>query len=145
MRNVVETSWGEKNNMIHTTEMCYTELRKKVIGMCAAAELELVLKKTRDGLHGIFGTHLLDVMLYGSYARGEQQEESDIDVFALVDLNKEDLIKYRRAVSQFSSDIDLEHDVLLSIKLQDAETFYRYGTVLPFFKNVMKEGIRIVQ
>ena len=113
--------------------------------MCAAAELELILKKTRDGLQGIFGTHLLDVMLYGSYARGEQQEESDIDVFALVDLNKEDLIKYRRTVSRFSSDIDLEHDVLLSIKLQDAETFYRYGTVLPFFKNVVKEGIRIVQ
>ena len=113
--------------------------------MCAAAELELVLKKTRAGLHDIFGTHLLDVMLYGSYARGDQQEESDIDVFALVDLSKEELMNYRRTVSRFSSDIDLEHDVLLSIKLQDAETFHRYGSVLPFFRNVMKEGIRIVQ
>ena len=113
--------------------------------MCAAAELELVLKKARAGLQGIFGIHLLDVMLYGSYARGDQHEESDIDVFALVDLSKEELVKYRRTVSEFSSDIDLEYDVLLSIKLQDAETFRRYGAVLPFFKNVIKEGIPVVQ
>lgn len=113
--------------------------------MCTPRELDKVLSKARTGLVSIFGNRLLDVLLYGSCARGEQTEESDIDVFVLVDLSKGELAKYRRAVSDFSSDLDLEHDVLLSIKLQDAETFYRYSQTLPYFKNVIKEGIRIAQ
>lgn len=113
--------------------------------MCGTGELHTLLRKTRSGLSEVFGSRLLDVLLYGSYARGEQDEESDIDVFALVDLSKEELAKYRRKVSDFSSAIDLEYGVLLSIKLQDAETFYHFGKTLPFFQNVVKESIRIVQ
>ena len=113
--------------------------------VCTENELGRILGKTKSGLSDIFGTRLLNVVLYGSYARGEQDAESDIDVMALVDLPKDELARYRRRVSDFSSSIDLEYDVLLSIKLQDAETFNRYSNTLPFFQNVMREGIRIVQ
>ncbi len=109
------------------------------------SELRCVLRRTQAGLADIFGDRLLNVILYGSYARGEQDQESDIDIMALVDLPKEELVRYRRKVSDFSSSVDLEYDVLLSIKLQDAETFRRYGDALPFFRNVRREGIRIVQ
>ena len=40
--------------------------------MCTGWELDVVLNKTKDGLFRIFGKDLLDVLLYGSYARGEQ-------------------------------------------------------------------------
>lgn len=93
----------------------------------------------------MFGEKLENVFLYGSYARGEQTPESDIDVMALVDLPKDVLSRYRRDVSDFSSDIDLEYDVLLSVKLQDTETFNRYRDVLPFYKNVLREGVSVVQ
>lgn len=85
------------------------------------------------------------MILYGSYARGEQTEESDIDVFALVDLSKNELAKYHRIVSEVSSDLDLEYDVLPPIKLQDAEAFQRYTKILPLFRNVVKDGIRITE
>ena len=113
--------------------------------MCTERELRRVLLDTKSGLDDIFGARLQNVILYGSYARGEQDAESDIDVMALVDLPKEELVRYRRRVSDFSSRIDLEYDVLLSIKLQDVETFRRYSDSLPFFQNVIREGIRIVQ
>lgn len=113
--------------------------------MCSKSELQSILSETAVGLADIFGDCLENVLLYGSYARDEQDEESDIDVMALVSLPKNELNQYRRRVSDFSSEIDLRHNVLLSIKLQDTESFRQYADVLPFYKNVIKEGISIVQ
>ena len=112
--------------------------------MTTQDQLMKILIEAKNGLSTIFGSYLDNVLLYGSFARGEQDAESDIDVMALVDMPKEDLAQYRRTVSNLTSDIDLRHDVLLSIKLQDLDTFRRYGAALPFFQNVMREGIRIV-
>ncbi len=112
--------------------------------MCTKSELEMVLSATQSGLREIFGNRLEDVLLYGSYARGDYDSESDIDVMALVDLPKEELSFYRRRVSDFSSEMDLRYNILLSIKLQDTESFHRFGAVLPFYQNVIKEGIRVV-
>lgn len=96
-------------------------------------------------LNDLFGEKLNHLWLYGSYARGDFDAESDVDVMALVDLPKEELAAYRRRVSDISSDLDLRYDVVLSIKLQDTDTFQRFSNTLPFFKNVLKEGISIVQ
>lgn len=113
--------------------------------MCTKSELQTILSITHKYLEGIFGDQLENVLLYGSYARGDNTSESDIDVMALVNMPKEMMYTYRREISDFSSDIDLKYGVLLSIKLQDTETFNRYSSVLPFYKNVIKEGISIVQ
>ena len=91
----------------------------------------------------IFGEKLISVILYGSYARGDYEDFSDIDIMALVDMDKMELGKYRWEVSCFSSDIGLEYDVLLSVKLQDKETFDYWQDALPYFMNVKKEGIVI--
>lgn len=113
--------------------------------MCTKAELKNVLSDTHNGLRNIFGSKLYNVILYGSYARGEETSESDIDVMALVNLPKSELSEYRRQVSDFSSSLDLRYGVLLSIKLQDTDSFNRYGDTMPFFRNVKKEGISVVQ
>lgn len=105
---------------------------------------DMLLHETYDALHAMFGDNLQDVLLYGSYARGDFDEESDVDVMALVNLTREELAKKEREVSGISSDLDLKHDVVLSIVLQDTETFLQYRNALPFFKNVMREGISIV-
>jgi len=113
--------------------------------MCTQGQLKDILNETSSSLNTIFGAKLQSVLLYGSFARGDQDDESDIDVMALVDMPKDELAKYRRTVSDLSSEIDLRHDVLLSIKLQDADTFHRYANTLPFFQNIVKEGVSIVR
>ena len=95
-------------------------------------------------LKNIFGGSLEQIWLYGSYARGDFDSESDVNIMVLVDLPKDKLSSYRRKVSDFSSVLDLKYDVLLSIKLQDKETFQRFAEVLPFFKNIIREGKRVL-
>lgn len=113
--------------------------------MCTARELKDMLTETYNGLSDIFGNRLENLLLYGSYARGDQTEESDVDVLALIHLDKMELAKYRRQVSDLTSNLDLQYGVLLSVKLQDVDTFRQYSSTLPFFMNVEKEGISIVQ
>lgn len=107
-------------------------------------ELNHILEELCGSLRHIFGNKLNHIWLYGSYARGDYDEESDMDIMALVDLSKSELAVYRREISDLSSEFDLQYGVLLSIKLQDTETFHHYADSLPFFQNVIKEGISIV-
>jgi predicted nucleotidyltransferase len=44
-----------------------------------------VLRELEDALRVRFGARLREVRLFGSYARGEADEDSDIDVLVLVD------------------------------------------------------------
>lgn len=111
--------------------------------MCNRSTLDVLLKETHSELRKIFGEKLNSVILYGSYARGDYDSESDIDVMALVDLEKSELAKYRRTVSDFANDIDLKYDVLLSVKLQDKFTFEKYGNALPYYINIAREGVNV--
>ena len=111
--------------------------------MCNNSTLNILLKEAKCELIKLFGSKLLHVVLYGSYARGDFNNESDIDIIAIVDMDKMVLQKYRRTVSAIANEIDLKYGVLLSIKLQDNESFIKYQNVLPFYQNIIKEGIKI--
>ena len=87
---------------------------------------------------------LSSVILYGSYAREDYDEESDIDVMVLVDLPASKIKEYHRSFSDFSLELDLQYDVVLSLLLQDKVTFERWKGSSPFFKNVLNEGVEFV-
>jgi len=112
--------------------------------MISKKNLQIVLNKVTEEMKLIFGDKLKAVLLYGSYARGDFNEESDIDIFVLVDMKKIALSRYRTQVSYFASRLDLEFDIFVSIKLQDKQTFDYYLEVLPYYRNVTKEGIPLL-
>ena len=113
--------------------------------MCSKDTITMALDEVRDGLSAIFGRKLQNVLLYGSYARGDQDEESDVDVLALVSLPMKELDAYEDATLDLSVAVGLRYDVLFSILLQDTETFTKYKKAVPFFQNVMREGISLVR
>jgi len=45
----------------------------------------VLLKDLRDGFGRIYGSRLKGFCLFGSYARGEQTQESDLDVLIVLD------------------------------------------------------------
>ena len=108
------------------------------------SEFNNLIQEVREALNGIFGDKLVQVWLYGSYAKGNHNADSDIDIMVLVDLPKNQVSLYKRKVSDISSEIDLEYDVFLSTKLQNKDTFLRYSNTLSLFRNILKEGKRIV-
>ena len=80
--------------------------------------------------------------MFGSYARGDVHAESDIDILLTADLTQEQIASHRRAVSRVASALSLDRDVTFSVHVVPLAQFRRYADFLPFYQNVLKEGIR---
>lgn len=109
--------------------------------MCDKSLLDNLLLKLTDYSRELFGEKLKHVVLYGSYARGDYDDESDIDVMIMVDMTPQELSKYRWDLSCFCADLNVEHNVLIVSKLQSVQLFEQWKNTLPFYKNVFKDGV----
>ena len=91
----------------------------------------------------ILGNRLKKVILYGSYARGDYNKDSDIDVMILTDLNEEEIIIYRRKIWDYVADIEVDKGIVINPILKNIEEFKSWSEVIPFYNNILKEGVII--
>ncbi|RJX26557.1 MAG: nucleotidyltransferase domain-containing protein [Dethiobacter sp.] len=108
-------------------------------------EIDIIMQELIEKVKPLFGDKLKKVVLYGSYARGDYDEESDVDVMFLVDKEEEELRKDVKKVIILETEIGLQYDVFISPLLQSYAKFLKYLPVLPFYQNVEKEGIVIYE
>ena len=112
--------------------------------MCTQTTLNIVTDKIVQAARESLGDKLDKVILYGSYARGDYDSESDIDIMVLADIPRDDCWSEYLKISELTWKLDLEHDVLVSVNVTDCATFYKYADILPFYMNVLKEGVDLV-
>ena len=89
----------------------------------------------------MFGDRAKKIILYGSYARGDFNTSSDIDIMILTDLTDEEIVEYSEKIWDFAYDIELENDVLISPLIKNIDKFNYWLEALPFYMNVQKEGV----
>lgn len=111
--------------------------------MCSENQLSMILDRIGKTAINVFGEKLNNVYLYGSYARGNQTSESDIDIMVIADVSSDELYKYKMPFLTETSELGLENDVVITVTLKDFKTFNKYADVLPFYRNVIKEGVSI--
>jgi predicted nucleotidyltransferase len=84
-----------------------------------------------------------DVILFGSYARNEADNESDIDIMILSDMERADISALHWQIGEVVSDILLDYGVLVSPIVENRAFFMENQEIIPFFHSIHQEGVRI--
>ncbi|SOD79762.1 nucleotidyltransferase domain-containing protein [Spirosoma fluviale] len=101
--------------------------------------IEPIVREFKAALQALYGDRLGDVVLYGSYARGDYDDESDIDLMIL--LNDEQVNTY----AEIRKIIDIEVQLLLRYGLAISPlpvSYQKYKTSRGgVYREARKEGL----
>jgi len=91
----------------------------------------------------LLGDSLRNIILFGSYARGDYDGESDIDIMVLADVKEDEIRPFERKLVRIAGDIGLDNDIMVCILLNNKTLFEERLPILPFYQNVMNDGVQI--
>ena len=89
-------------------------------------DIDTILKGLKKDLKAALGEKLGNLILFGSYSRGESTEYSDVDLLILVKgaLSREETQKIDDLIASYS----LKYDVVISGLVYPAEAYQRFNT-----------------
>ena len=105
-----------------------------------AAKREIIVSFARK-VRKILGKNLKQVILYGSYARGDYNSSLDVDVMILVKMSDNEIKKIENQVYDLAFDIEMDTGVDISPIIKNEEQYEYWLDTLPFYKNIHEEGV----
>jgi predicted nucleotidyltransferase len=111
-----------------------TKLPKK------SANIAPILQNFQADLLKVYGEHLQKIILFGSYARGDFRESSDIDLLLLFDENYNVSLKDDEVYDKIAA-IILENSYVISLIPTSVQLFETKKA--PLYLNIKKEGIEL--
>ena len=111
--------------------------------MCTESQLSKISKAMVECYRVVYGSDIVEIILYGSYARGDYAEDSDIDIVAVVHGMRETLQEKLKAVWDVSAELGLENDIVVSPTVIPYDEFMKYKQALPYYRNIAEEGKKI--
>jgi predicted nucleotidyltransferase len=103
-------------------------------------EIKPILEDVKKSLKKVYGKQLKGIILFGSYARGDSTEGSDIDIILLLE-GIEDPVAEKEKFFDAIWQLDLRYDTVISILPFDENQFKTRR--LPVILNAKREGIPI--
>ena len=106
-------------------------------------EIQNVIQNFIYKVKVILGDRLKKIILYGSYARGDFNKSSDIDIMILTDLNEKELEQYKDKIYDIAYDIESENNFEIEISplIKNIDKYNARVNIVPFYTNVQKEGV----
>ncbi len=105
--------------------------------------INILLQQYISNACKIYGNHLRQIVLYGSYAREDYNAESDIDIMILLDLSDEEIKEYGHCLSDMTYDFNMDYDINIKPIVKNEEHYQKWISVYPFYQNIDKEGVTL--
>lgn len=105
-----------------------------------ASIIEKCTQEITEGIKNLLPHSLAYIYLYGSCARGDYREFSDIDVMVVVDCSAKEIDSVKKDIAKLASRIGLYNDTLLSCQVRSKDDWQSRNRYLPYYQNILKEG-----
>ncbi len=103
-------------------------------------KLQGLLKRLKSELEQLYGPRLKRLLLFGSYARGDAEPQSDIDVLVVL---KAPVAPYREIsrTGRIVASLSLENEAVISCQFVSEEDFHQEHS--PFLSCVRREALSV--
>lgn len=111
--------------------------------MCSQEEVSSIISQLSDDMRALFPNEHFDIILFGSYARNDAEDGSDIDVMYLVDTPRQSIAEKQWQIGEAAAELLLEHGIVVSPIVENRNYFRDNVDLLPFYRNIQREGVRV--
>ena len=140
----VGRQWAIKNDEPYPIDERITKGKyvhqRKILKLKRKKDLMKSLTNMSDDLYRLYGKNMTCIMIYGSYARGTEKEDSDVDIAIFI--NKTDTANTSKMISCVAK-YELETGVVLSAIEIENNKYKKWKEIMPFYKNIQKDGITL--
>ncbi len=103
--------------------------------------IEPIVREFKTALQAMYGDRLREVILYGSYARGDYDEESDIDLMVVLSDEKVNTIGEVWKMGDLTTGLLFDYGKVISVLPVAASRFTT--SYMPVYQNARREGIML--
>lgn len=104
-------------------------------------ERQEIITKFAQDVKKTFGDSPCKVVLYGSYARGDNRENSDVDVMVLTSFTERQIEAKETELFDLAFEYQMDYGIDISVVVKNENHFKYWLGALPFYDNVNREGI----
>ncbi len=103
--------------------------------------LEKVKREAVKGIRAILRDDCKQIILYGSCARGDYNEDSDVDIAILTKSDREKVKKYNAEIDEVAAQIGVDTMAIVNFVCLPMKEFEQKKEWYPFFKNIARDGV----
>ena len=102
--------------------------------------IEKVKKEVVSQVRGLMGADLVEIILYGSCARGDYTDDSDIDIALLTKSDRIQVKKYSSGLAAIATDMAMKYFAVVNFVCLPFDEYTEKETWYEYFQNIRNEG-----
>ncbi len=103
-------------------------------------KIDEILEEFVNKSKNVLGDSFVSAILYGSYARGDYNSSSDVDIMLLTTLSDDEIEKIEDDIFDIAYDYLLSDELTISVNIKNNVHFLYWVDNLPYYRNVKREG-----
>lgn len=121
----------------------YNAIKGDGVMLTDKAGMDKIISEYIEKIKEILADDFERAVVYGSYARGEYNRESDVDIAIFTSRKAEEFYLLINQIAEITFEYGVQYDIIFSPVFQNTADFQRMLKVVPYFQNIQREGIVI--